>query len=268
MTTGKGPLEYNTSPVKFAVLTFAVAWVSWGIILVSNQFGYLAYGTAPMMLFYAIGGLSPAIVAITLLLRSRQSTVKALFKRVFDFKQPPILYFIVICVAALMKIVPLLLGKAVQTAPFYMAILLIPYDMVGGGLEEVGWRFIFQPRLEKRMPVVLAGLLTSLVWALWHLPLFWMEGTHQHNYSFLVFTIWVIGLAFFLAALYRVSKSVWLCILFHTLTNAIGEVIQIDMEIGVVLASTAILLVLSFLLAKLFRHSHLPAKESNGRLSK
>jgi membrane protease YdiL (CAAX protease family) len=245
--------NYNVSPIKFVTFTFLIAWLSWGIILVGNRYGHLAYGTPAMLFFYGFGALSPfdEIIALLPVIRNRQSSVKALFKRIFDFNEPPVLYIVVIGVAALMKIVPLWLGMAAQTAPFYMAIVLIPYDLVGGGLEEIGWRFIFQTSLEKKMPFAAMCLLTGMIWALWHLPLFWMEGTHQSEFSFFAFTIWVIGMSFFLAAIFRVSRSVLLCIVFHTVSNAVGETISVDMGIGAAAGYAAVLIVLSFMLIKI-----------------
>ena len=38
--------------------------------------------------------------------------------------------------------------------------------------EEVGWRGYLQPTLEQRRPVLGAAAILSVIWALWHLPLF------------------------------------------------------------------------------------------------
>ena len=38
--------------------------------------------------------------------------------------------------------------------------------------EEVGWRGYLQPTLEQRRPVLRAAAILSVIWALWHLPLF------------------------------------------------------------------------------------------------
>ena len=84
------------------------------------------------------------------------------------------------------------------------------------------------------------------------LPLFWMEGTHQHDMGFLPFTIWVIGMSFFLAAIFHVSRSVFLCIVFHTLNNAVGETIRVDMELGAAVVCAMFYIALSFLLIKAF----------------
>lgn len=89
------------SPLKFALLTFLITYVCWGIILIANQYGFLEYGTPLMMVFFITGGVSPAIVAIALLLKTKSTKGKGLMKRIFDFRQPPILYIIIIGIAVL-----------------------------------------------------------------------------------------------------------------------------------------------------------------------
>jgi membrane protease YdiL (CAAX protease family) len=49
--------------------------------------------------------------------------------------------------------------------------------LLGGPLfEEPGWRGFALPRLEARFGPVLGSILLALLWAGWHLPLFWYPG--------------------------------------------------------------------------------------------
>jgi uncharacterized protein len=47
--------------------------------------------------------------------------------------------------------------------------------------EEPGWRGYAQRGLEPRLPVAVAGLVIGIVWAIWHLPLAFIDGTYQHG---------------------------------------------------------------------------------------
>lgn len=227
------PLKTSTRglALPFALMTMGITWVLWWSIAIANQFGFLRYGTPLMMMFFMIGGLAPAISSITLMLKTKQMTRKGLVKTIFDFRQPILLYVVVIVIAIISYIIPLLMNRATVFAPIYMSILLLPVNLIGGGLEEIGWRFLFQPALEKKSNFIIATIITSVVWALWHLPLFFIAGTNQSTWNFGAFAILAFGISFILSAIYKVSGSVLLCILFHTVWNAMGGSIALSMDI-------------------------------------
>lgn len=203
-----------------------------------------------------VGGLAPAISAITLILKSKQMPGKELVKTIFDFRQPILWYVVVIVIVIISFIIPLIMNRARVFAPIYMSILLLPVNLLGGGLEEIGWRFLFQPTLEKKTNFIFATLTTAIVWALWHLPLFFITGTNQSTWSFWAFAILALGMSFILATIYRVSKSVLLCILFHTMWNAIGESIAINMDIVTSTIISIVLIAISVILIKAFQKSY------------
>lgn len=45
--------------------------------------------------------------------------------------------------------------------------------------EELGWRGFALDRLQRRTTALRASLILGTLWALWHLPLFYMPGTYQ-----------------------------------------------------------------------------------------
>lgn len=242
--------------VEFAALTMGITWIFWWTIVVANRYGYLEYGSLLMMLFYMIGGLSPTISAIALLLKAKQMTGRELVRTICDFRQSPLLYVIVIIIAILSYMIPMFMNKATVIAPLYMSVLLIPFNLIGGGLEEIGWRFFFQPALEKKTNFILATLTTAIVWALWHLPLFFIAGTNQFTWSFWSFAVLLFGMSFALAAIYRVSGSIFLCILYHTVWNAIGESIAINMDMATTAVISIVLIAISFILIRTFPNLH------------
>ncbi len=127
-------------------------------------------------------------------------------------------------------------------APFYAIIVMIPVMLVGGGLEEAGWRYILQPELEKKYPFPISTLTVSVIWWLWHLPLFYIQGAGQYGHNYLAFGINVLGISFALASIRKNTGSVWLCVLFHCIVNSLlGIYVINDNMWGNIVAATILI---------------------------
>lgn len=93
--------------------------------------------------------------------------------------------------------------------------------------EEFGWRgYALDPLLE-RWSASKTSLILGIIWALWHLPLFFITGVGQNTEMdrlgpmYLVnFILITIGLTFIYTWLYSNSESnVFLVLVFHGVTN-------------------------------------------------
>ena len=91
--------------------------------------------------------------------------------------------------------------------------------MLVGGNEELGWRGLLQPALEKKFSFPLATVITALVWVAWHLPLWLIPGTSQSQVSLPFYIFFCILLSFCLAVLYKQTASVFACMVFHGCIN-------------------------------------------------
>ncbi len=109
-------------------------------------------------------------------------------------------------------------------APWYLMPAALPLMILGGGVEEVGWRGFFQPALEERMPAAAATLVTAAVWYVWHLPLWLLPSSNHYGDSLAGFAITICVWAFAAAALYRFTGSVFACVLYHAFLNSMGAV--------------------------------------------
>lgn len=100
-------------------------------------------------------------------------------------------------------------------------LIMIPFV---GIAEETGWRGFLQPAFEERMKFPFSVLLTAAIWYIWHLDL-WLDPTSGHYGDSLIgFGITVFIWAFALAALYKATKSVIACAIYHSFMDAIGAV--------------------------------------------
>ena len=233
---------------SFLIGTFLISYLTWGIIIASNQFGYLKFGTPLSMLLFVTGGNAPLIMAYIVLKKAHKiSGIRQWAKEAFAIKQSPRHYGLLMAFFALYFTVPALMQGITNGVELYTGLLLIPTILVLGGLEELGWRYILQRELEKSYPFGLAASLTALIWAVWHLPLFFIAGTSQSLMSFGLFVIMVFGKSFAYATIYYLSKSIWLCILFHCLINAMGSswIIQERIEVKLITSLSMIALALA-----------------------
>ncbi|WP_459481552.1 CPBP family intramembrane glutamic endopeptidase [Clostridium saccharoperbutylacetonicum] len=69
----------------------------------------------------------------------------------------------------------------------------------------------------------------SLIWGVWHLPLWFMGATSQSQTNFGSFLIGTIAFSIALAVIRDISKSVFVCILLHCMINASFDITGVVM---------------------------------------
>jgi membrane protease YdiL (CAAX protease family) len=105
----------------------------------------------------------------------------------------------------------------------------LPLLIIGPLSEEIGWRGYALERLQTRWSALTSSLIVGLVWALWHLPLFMMVGTSQHESGvlFIGFLMKLMASAILYTWLYNNTKqSLWSAILLHWLYTYAAQVVS------------------------------------------
>ncbi|MEX5294364.1 type II CAAX endopeptidase family protein [Kocuria sp. CPCC 205268] len=188
--------------VAFFALAYAWSWACWTPLL-------LGAGGAALLV---LGGFGPLLAAWAVTVLAGQPVrdwARAIVRwRVpvrwwaWALGLPAALYAVVNAVlAALGRDVDWSL--ALERAPAYLATFAF-VAVLGGGLEEPGWRGFALPRLQERLGPLRATALLGLLWGLWHVPL----------YGPLGFAVPLL-LAFLYTPLYNRTGSVLLCVLLH-----------------------------------------------------
>lgn len=208
--------------LQYLMLTFLIAWGTEAAIIAGERLEILkgAAGTALIFLLIGFGaGFAPAY-AVCILLK-KQGKVKG-FKDIFrlilhtpNIKQA-------IWITAIFLASQLLVNAASEEYtgnPWYLFILLLPVMVIGGGVEELGWRGFLQPQLEKRFPFALSALITGVIWGCWHMPLWFVQTSNQSVMNFPSFLLYCITFGFVLGLLYRLTKSIFACVLLHAWGN-------------------------------------------------
>jgi membrane protease YdiL (CAAX protease family) len=230
--------NFKSKIVKFLSLTFGISWLCWGSIIVANQFGLLSYGTFLFMVLFIIGGNGAPIASYILLKRwGEVDGFKSFLKRNFTFKTSIYHYVLISFLLAIHFIIPILLMSTNREMPIYFGVLMIPMMIIGGGLEEIGWRGILQPYLETINSFITSTIIVAVIWIIWHLPLWFISGTSQFATSFLMFAVAVLGMTFTLAVIRRFTHNVFMCILFHSCINSFTGVLMLQQGLSTVVTT-------------------------------
>ena len=99
-----------------------------------------------------------------------------------------------------------------------MPIILFLKAIIFGGIEEVGWRYVFQPVLQERCNYITSTIITFVAWEIWHFSYFYIEGTLPQVQVF-GFLLGLLISCFVLSALFIKTNSLWICVMTHALIN-------------------------------------------------
>ncbi len=136
----------------------------------------------------------------------------------------------IICYPAALGLPPLALILAQfvagDTISFDVSVELIPHLLVilfiGGPFgEEPGWRGFALPHLLKRWSPIVASAILTVIWAFWHLPLWFIPGAEVPK-PFLIYVLGVAAITLVMTWLHvRANGSVLLAMLFHASLNLV-----------------------------------------------
>ncbi len=215
-----------SNTVLFFAGTFLLTWIFWSLPLL-YKLGYIS-NLPP---WWGIGGFAPSVVgALTVLFSYGKEGIKLLFKRMIRFKSTMALYSFVVIFPLALAACTMLISTIVFNIHFdwsklpdayLIPILFIQILLLGGPLnEELGWRGFALPALLEWMNGLRASLIIGVMWAIWHLPLYFAEIPGYTSMPFFSYLLNVISLSVIFTHLYRKGgNQLWLCILLHAILN-------------------------------------------------
>lgn len=239
----------NQKRIKtFLCLTFLIWLFSWGVCSALSQFLNLTINDLLIRSLFIVGGFSPTIASYVTLKKDGQIRGFGDFMRqVFDGKHSWKVYLLVAAFAAIYFSMGCLFSGYTMGAPIWMALVLVPMTLVMGGNEEVGWRMILQPELEKKFGFHFAALFVGVIWWLWHFPLFFIKGTANMEMNYFLFGIMCFTLSYALGTVRKVSDGVFPCILLHCLINGFSAIFVFEFSWMGCVATFAMVMVVSIL---------------------
>ncbi|MCW7080581.1 MAG: methyltransferase domain-containing protein [Candidatus Methanospirare jalkutatii] len=258
----------KANPWKFFALALGISWFfwMWVILLGWNVF------TFPAIIFGALGLFGPAIAEIILISRTHDKKQwRDYWQRVFDIRRIGKRWHLVIWLtfpvlntfALLLSVLAgspwpefetarNLLSEPLRILPFAVFILLY-----GPLPEELGWRGYALDGLQARYNALFSSLILGVVWASWHLPLFFMKGQWQHDVlkfgtlDFWTFIFSPIFLSILFTWIYNnTNRSTLSAILFHFMCNFSGNLIPLSKQGR--LYSLILIIILSIVVTLIF----------------
>lgn len=213
---------------EYLLITFFVSWLSWGTLILLTNLHVIDFASVLGMILFAIGGFGPTISAIMCI--EGKISIKKVLNFIFEHKKKTF-WCLLLYVVANIVIVWVSSGELNPEMAWYtVPVVFLICTFFGGGNEELGWRGTLQPLMEnvlskkvknRTLCFVLATLAVGAIWALWHVPLWFVAGSEQQSMNYLWFAIDAVILSFWLAAILRRTHSVFYCMILHGLTNVL-----------------------------------------------
>lgn len=184
------------------------------------------YGTPIGLFTLMLGGLSSAIWGAIISIRYHHFSFKQLVRDFFQVKQAPLNYLLVLIFIGL-DFLPQVFSGEMIIPTWYLPIILFVKAIVFGGIEEIGWRYFFQPTLQEKLTYLVSTLYTFVAWSLWHLLYFYIDGSLA-RINLLPFLLGLLSNCFILSAIYTKTRSLWLCVMTHALINALSQLSSVE----------------------------------------
>ena len=231
---------YRYRPLRFYATCFFVTWAFWIAAAIISRSADDNGVSAVLML---LGLLAPAVTAVVTVLTSGNRALKLDLKRklIGFYRVKPLSILIAVIgfmgIVALSILLSTLFGQSLNQFAFTedfsfsiggtSALLTI---LLAATIEEVGWRGYGEDSVASYFSWFTESIIFGTVWALWHLPLFWIEGTYHYGlrqlgiFYVLNFLISVNPMGFLTTWVYvKNNRSMLACIIFHLFVNTMQE---------------------------------------------
>jgi membrane protease YdiL (CAAX protease family) len=205
--------------VRFVSLTYAATWT---LFLAAIALSHRAPAVPRLLVF--LGAMAPALVALAI------AGARPLLDRLAQWRVAARWYAFA---AFYMAGVRLAVAMAHRTTtglwprfdaqPLGAILTAVVVSTPFQAGEEIGWRGFALPRLAERFGWPRGSVLLGLIWACWHIPLFFLKvpGNDEYGQSFPIWALGVTALSVAMAWLYlRARGSLLLMMLMHSAVNS------------------------------------------------
>lgn len=215
--------------IYFVIMTFGFSWLFWLPSLLSSL-GFITL--IPLFnLFIVFGAFGPLVSSFFLTYLERGiDGVKTLWNRGWHCEKR---FFLFIS----LTLIPGLIIFSIFLASFlegfnlkdilikeqygYIFTEIIVLFFIGGPFqEEFGWRGYALDRLQSKWTALESSIILGGIWSIWHIPLFFINGTPYLNQSFFSFLISIIIISILFTWFHNNTEgSILVAMTFHSSIN-------------------------------------------------
>lgn len=253
----------GTAPWGFPVLYLGWAYVFWLPVVTSDA----SVWSFPNVMLFLFGGLSPLLAGLVLLWTNHGRTgFTDLRRRLLEVGRIAGRWWVIILLFypvynLVVGSVALLTGTSADPLAFIgpdrlfdpgALFFLLSVALLFPAIEEIGLRGYWFDQLQTRWNALISSVILGTVWALWHVPLFYMGGYYEGT-TFQPELWWFLPSIVLTAIIgtwvyNNTARSVLAVILFHFMGNLTGEMMGFAAElypmvhIGTALIAVALVL--------------------------
>ncbi|MFO7963704.1 MAG: CPBP family intramembrane glutamic endopeptidase [Desulfobacterales bacterium] len=213
----------KTDLIPFFTMTFVITWGILGLYIFAYEKMVRLFGnlTGQHPLFY-LAVYAPAIAALAVIFyRQGFNGIRRFLSRLLLWRTSVYWYVMLFLIVPLVFYAGALFKKdALGTLfPFasvtsYLSALF--FMAIKGPIEEIGWRGLALPLLQRKMAPIWAAIVLGVVWAVWHLPAFMLSSTPQSAWALTPFLVGTLALSLIVTPLFNHSRgSLLLPAFFH-----------------------------------------------------
>ena len=250
-------------PERFFLIVFLITWISW---FIAAWFSYQQGMQGLQLLFMVPGLLAPFIAVGVMISGVKNKALRKDFWKRLSLKRIKLGYL-----PAILLIMPIALFLATAVSLLFghsvnQFLLSSDYTILDGQVlvsililflaptfEELGWRGYGVDSIRNKFNLFKTTLIFAALWALWHLPLFFIHGYYQNE-------LWNMGIVYvinFIVSIlpatilmnwmyYKNNRSIIAAILFHFTFDLFSVLFQTEQFTKCII--TLILLVISLVI--------------------
>jgi uncharacterized protein len=191
----RGSVRGHLPVLPFVVVTFVWTWSWWWMAAAS---GLSVTGGGPGSLLYLLGVLGPTVGAAWIVRHGGRAYRREFLRRIWDPRGIPARWWLALLAVAGGPAVGAwaltTLTGAGGTVPDHSVgavMAAAAVALVAGLAEEPGWRGAASDAWQARTRPASAAIAIGVLWAIWHLPLSFIEGHYYHDLGFGSVRFWL-----------------------------------------------------------------------------